>query len=115
MRGSESAQREAAPPPQPAPVENTNSKQIAAGLVKKGNQLFMQQQYEEAARAYLEAIQRNPRLPMAYRGLGSAMAASGRTAEAVAYYKKYLALSPSAPDAPQVQKIISDYYRAGGK
>jgi hypothetical protein len=53
-----------------------------------------------------------PNFPKAHRALAIAYAKQNNAADAVSHYQRYLDLSPNAPEAAQVRKIIDDYEKA---
>jgi hypothetical protein len=64
---------------------------------------------DEAIKVYSRALELDPLLASAERGLAIAYAAKENEEQAVEHYKSYLRLSPQATDADTVRKIVSDY------
>lgn len=60
----------------------------------QGNQYYQAQNYVEAEKSLLSAIQLNANYPAAHQLLGNVYYAEGRKAEALAEYQKTLALQP---------------------
>ena len=69
--------------------------------------------YERAVREFEQAAKLAPDWPDVYFNLGSVQAKAGNYGEAVRHYKRYLELSPNAPDAAKVRdEIYKLEYRA---
>ena len=64
-----------------------------------------------AEEAYKKAIEREPGNGKPYRGLGLLCEKSKKTGDAIAAYKKYLDLTPSALDAPRIRTRIESLER----
>jgi Flp pilus assembly protein TadD len=62
--------------------------QTAAYWCTKGNALGKQGKYDEAIKAYYEAIRLNPKLAAAWNGKGCALRSLGRFADADAAFAK---------------------------
>lgn len=96
---------EAPPPP---PVEQTippSAFHNADAAFAYGVQLIEREQYQAAAGILERALDLNPAHPSAHRRLGDAYAGLGDVDRAKKHYKAYLALKPSAPDAPEVRRL----------
>ena len=59
---------------------------------------------EEAVNAYEMALKTQPDFALAHKNLGVALEEMGRPQQAAEAYRTYVQLSPSAPDAAQVEK-----------
>ena len=65
-----------------------------------------------AADEFRQATEIAPAMPEAWYNLGAVLAKTGKTDEAIASYRRYLTLSPSAADAQKVSdEIIKLEYR----
>ena len=64
-----------------------------------------------AASLFMEAIDLNPSYPQAHRGLGIARARTQDYTRAAGAYLIYLELSPDAPDAAGVDKVLMEYWK----
>ena len=59
-----------------------------------------------AQTAFETALNEDPSLPAAHRGLGMVYVLQGRNDAAKAEYEKYLLLAPDAPDADQIKRLL---------
>jgi len=64
-----------------------------------GNDCMNTRDYADAAKAYRKAIEINPRFANAYAGLAMALAAEGRTDEAIAQLTKAIEIEPALAEA----------------
>jgi hypothetical protein len=89
----------------------------AVEALERGHALVLQgpEKADAAIAAYSEALELDPELASAERGLGISHAAKERDAKAVEHYRRYLELEPDADDADEVKKIIAAYERATGR
>lgn len=78
---------------------------------RKGNELFAEAKYEEAAKAFGVCVALAPELPGPYRRLGQAYKALGRCAEAVDQFLKYLELKRDGAYADDIRKEMGDCAR----
>jgi Tfp pilus assembly protein PilF len=60
-----------------------------------------------ARSAFESALQLDPTLPSAHRGMGMVYVLLGRNADAKSEYRKYLKLAPDAPDRDQIERLLS--------
>lgn len=75
---------------------------VAAGTyryLKKADALLKEKRYEEAINFYNLALEKNPKLPNALVGIGSAIDAMGRPAEAIRYFDEAIKLNPKLAKA----------------
>ena len=89
----------------------------AVEALERGHALVLQgpEKADAAIAAYSEALELDPELASAERGLGISHAAMERDAKAVEHYRRYLELEPDADDADEVRKIIAAYEKAAGR
>jgi tetratricopeptide (TPR) repeat protein len=64
-----------------------------------GNDCMNNRDYADAAKAYRKAIEINPRFANAYASLAMALAAEGRTDEAIAQFTKAIEIEPALAEA----------------
>ena len=86
----------------------TERRNLAINQYKIGNRHVVAKKFNEAVVAYRKALEFNPALSQAHRGLGIAYASLGKSKDAVREYRLYLKMAPNAPDAAQVKKILGD-------
>jgi tetratricopeptide (TPR) repeat protein len=60
-----------------------------------------------AETAFTAALQLDPTLPSAHRGMGMVYVLLGRNSEAKAEYSRYLQLAPDAPDREQIARLLA--------
>ncbi|HEY4392576.1 MAG TPA: protein kinase [Polyangia bacterium] len=94
----------AAPAPAPAPA--APAPRGASEVLGEAAKLLGQGEVGEACGRAEEAKRMSPRLPSVYKFLGKCYMRAGRAQQANDNYKKYLELSPNAPDAPFVKSMI---------
>jgi len=105
------------PPPEaaraldPELLKQVERRKKAIALLDQGTQHAMmgKEKAPDAIKAYEQALDLEPNLPKAFKGLASVYAAQGDAARAVEHYKMYLKLSPDASDAKQVRGIVEKY------
>jgi len=73
-----------------------------------GARLFNDKNYTEAERAFARAVEIDPKMAEAERGLASALTHQGRSEDARPHLARYLELRPDAPDADQVRQVLAD-------
>jgi tetratricopeptide (TPR) repeat protein len=105
----------AAPPAAPAVKKRAGPSSQAAMLhalalsqVRRGEAALEQGNADDALASFRAALENEPTIAVAFRGLGMAYAMQGHDAEALQAYDKYLRLSPKAPDAPEIRKSIRE-------
>jgi Flp pilus assembly protein TadD len=74
---------------------------------QKGDKALRSFDTASARAAFTSALQLDPTLPSAHRGMGMVYVLLGRTAEAKAEYTRYLQLAPDAPDREQIARVLS--------
>ncbi|MGK7875915.1 MAG: tetratricopeptide repeat protein [Xenococcaceae cyanobacterium] len=83
------------PTPEPSASKSIPPKSNSAfELVKKGDELYSSQRYEEALAAYEEALKINQDYPEAWNGLGWSLREFQRYEEALAAFDKALEINP---------------------
>lgn len=93
--------------------EKTANKQISNINLKKAAAALKAKKYEEAvaaaneANSYVESAQ-------AYQVAGQASQVMGKEVEAIAYFEKYLTLSPNAKNAGQIAFTVGALYQKTG-
>ena len=113
------AQATAAPAPVPAPVPEKKRRAaqsnqaamqhaLAVSQVRRGETALEQGQTDEALQSFRAALDSEPAMAVAFRGLGMAYSMQGKNAEALQAYEKYLKLAPRAPDAGDIRTSIKE-------
>lgn len=74
---------------------------------KRGNEWFAQEKYEESAKSYQEAVNKEPNEPIYYNNLGIVLIKLERFDEAIEFYKKMLEIQPESYSA---NKRIGELY-----
>jgi serine/threonine protein kinase/tetratricopeptide (TPR) repeat protein len=82
-----------------APHSMEPDAKAAYAWVERGNTYCRQRKFPEAAAAYQEAIDRQPRYAGAYLSLANTLRAMGRFPEALAAYRRAIAIAPDYADA----------------
>lgn len=100
-------------PPKPdRPVAAVDRKARAAEAVefyKKGNEAVKKAQYQEAVRNYQKALELDPALSVAHRGLGISFAQLRRNQDACREYRLYQkSLPANSKELPALQQILKD-------
>jgi tetratricopeptide (TPR) repeat protein len=73
-----------------------------------GLALYHTKAYDEAAKAYLEIIKRDPKNAIAYNNLGVVLEALGKRGEALARYRQALKLKPDYTEAKSnVERLLA--------
>jgi len=73
----------------------------------KGDKALRAFDTKAAQAAFASALQLDPTLPAAHRGMGMVYVLLGKNAEAKAAYARYLELLPDAPDKDQIARLLS--------
>ncbi len=91
------------------PVRAVRSKRkVAKQLAFKGRRALLQGDMASAERLLKECVKSDPTLGECHRNLGVLYAQSDDFPKALRHYKKYLILSPKAPDANRVRQMIRE-------
>jgi tetratricopeptide (TPR) repeat protein len=101
-------QRATRPDPKPRPKKVASASRSAAEAESaKGDRALRAFDTKSAESAFSAALQLDPSLPAAHRGMGMVYVLLGKNAEAKAAYARYLQLSPDAPDKEQIARLLS--------
>jgi tetratricopeptide (TPR) repeat protein len=112
----------AAPPPAPkAPVPEPPGRRrstevsqaamvhaVALSQVKAGETALERGRVNEAIGRFHAALENEPNIAQAYRGLGMAYAMQSNDGQALQAYEKYLRLAPKAADAVDIRRSIAE-------
>lgn len=93
----------------PAVAAQAERKRQAVAALEEGHTMALQQKPDEAIKSYMHALELDPMVASAERGLAIAYAAKDDDTNAIEHYKAYLKLAPSAPDAADVREIVEKY------
>jgi Flp pilus assembly protein TadD len=99
--------------PRPSPKRKLVSSRISPARAaaelesQKGDKALRSFDTASARAAFTSALQLDPTLPSAHRGMGMVYVLLGKTAEAKAEYTRYLQLAPDAPDREQIARVLS--------
>jgi tetratricopeptide (TPR) repeat protein len=81
---------------------------VALSQVKRGESALERSRLEEAVESFKAALDNEPNIAVAWRGLGMAYAMQGKDALALKSYQKYLQLAPGSPDAAEIRSSIAE-------
>jgi tetratricopeptide (TPR) repeat protein len=81
---------------------------LALSQVRRGETALERGSADEALSSFRAALENDPNIATAYRGLGMAYGVQGNDAEALQAYERYLQLSPSAADAADVRRSMAE-------
>jgi tetratricopeptide (TPR) repeat protein len=81
---------------------------VAISQVRRGESALEKSDAAEALASFRAALDNEPALPVAYRGIGMAYAMQGNDAQALQAYQRYLQLAPSAPDKGDIRRSIAE-------
>jgi tetratricopeptide (TPR) repeat protein len=106
----------AVPPAGPAPKRRRQPEvtqrqlmhAVAISQVRRGESALEKSDADEALASFRAALDNEPALPIAYRGMGMAFAMQGNDAQALQAYQRYLQLAPSAPDKGDIRRSIAE-------
>jgi cytochrome c-type biogenesis protein CcmH/NrfG len=70
---------------------------------------FREKEYDSAITEMLEAVRINPRHATAWFNLGIVANQAGKKADAITYWKKFLELAPTSPNAAQVRDFLKQW------
>ncbi len=98
----------------PRPEPKTRARKVASPAraaaeeeVAKGDKALRAFDTNAAQASFVSALNLDPTLPAAHRGMGMVYVLLGRNAEAKAEYARYLDLAPDAPDKDQIARLVS--------
>jgi tetratricopeptide (TPR) repeat protein len=101
---SQPPQRKRAPPSAHAAMQHA----VALSQVRRGEAALEQGRPDDALASFRAALENQPTMAAAFRGMGMAYAVQGHNAEALQAYERYLRLAPSAPDAAEIRQSIRE-------
>jgi hypothetical protein len=81
---------------------------LALSEVRRGESALEHGHADDAVSSFRSALDDEPGIAVAYRGLGMAYAVQGNDAEALRAYEKYLQLTPAAKDARDIRKSMAE-------
>ena len=97
-------QRKPAPPNPRAAMQRA----LAVSQVRHGEAALEQGRADEALGSFRAALENEPTLAAAFRGMGMAYAMQGQDAQALQSYDRYLRLAPGAADAAEIRQSIRE-------
>src|SRR5439155_17810680 len=97
-------QRKPAPPNPRAAMQRA----LAVSQVRHGEAALEQGRADEALGSFRAALENEPTLAAAFRGLGMAYGMPGQDAQALQSYDRYLRLAPGAADAAEIRQSIRE-------
>jgi type IV pilus biogenesis/stability protein PilW len=65
-----------------------------------------EKRYPQALESFRKAVSANPNYARAHLGMGRALAATGRGAEARRHFEKVIAIDPKSPDAARARELL---------
>lgn len=97
--------------------KNLEKRKKAVAALEQGHTKLLEGEKgaKEAIELYKKALELEPTLASAERGLGSAYAALHDKAKAAEHYRRYLELKPKAKDAADVRAIVEKYEKSKKK
>jgi len=81
---------------------------LAVSQVRRGEEALEQGRPDEALGSFRAALENEPTLAAAFRGMGMAYAMQGHDAQALQSYDRYLRLAPGAADAAEIRQSIRE-------
>ncbi len=81
---------------------------LAVSQVRHGEAALEQGRPDEALGSFRAALENEPTLAAAFRGMGMAYAMQGHDAQALQSYDRYLRLAPGATDAAEIRQSIRE-------
>ena len=98
-----------APPPKRLPISPAAmTHAVALSQVRRGEAALEHGKADDALSSFRGALDNDPAMASAWRGMGMAFAVQGEDAEALKAYEKYLQLSPGAQDAADIRRSMSE-------
>lgn len=76
--------------------------------MRRGESALEHGHADDAVSSFRSALDTEPGIAVAYRGLGMAYGVQGNDAEAMRAYEKYLQLMPHAKDAQDIRKSMAE-------
>ena len=86
---------------------------LALSQVHRGEAALEHGHADDALSSFRGALESEPGIASAWRGMGMAYAVQGNDSQALQAYEKYLKLSPSAPDAADIRRSIAELKERG--
>jgi tetratricopeptide (TPR) repeat protein len=86
---------------------------LALSQVRRGENALEHGRADDALASFKSALDSEPNIAIAWRGMGMALAVQGKDAQALKAYEKYLQLSPSATDAADIRKSMAELKERG--
>jgi tetratricopeptide (TPR) repeat protein len=93
----------------PVVAAQAERKKQAVAALDLGHNLVNEQKPDEAIQSYAKALELDPMMASAERGLAIAYAAKNDDEKAIEHYRAYLKLAPNASDAEDVRGILDKY------
>jgi Flp pilus assembly protein TadD len=90
------------------PTQAEMARAVAEAQVRRGDQELERGRYDAAAEEFQLAVANDPTLAVAWRGLGIAHLMRHNEELARKAYVKYLQLAPTAPDARDIRRAITE-------
>jgi tetratricopeptide (TPR) repeat protein len=81
---------------------------VAISQVRRGEAALEHGRADEALESFRTALENEPTMAVAFRGMGMAYATLGNDAQALQAYEKYLQLAPRAADAGDIRRSIKE-------
>ncbi|HZX95183.1 MAG TPA: tetratricopeptide repeat protein [Myxococcales bacterium] len=115
--GAQPGQAQAPPPAAPAPEKKRRPAQanqaamqhaLAVSQMRRGEGALEQGNADAALQSFRAALENEPSMAVAFRGLGMAYSMQGNDTQALQAYERYLKLAPLAPDAAEIRKSIKE-------
>jgi tetratricopeptide (TPR) repeat protein len=97
------------PPPKRLPISPAAmTHAVALSQVRRGETALEHGKADDALASFRGALDNDPAMAAAYRGMGMAFAVQGDDTQALKAYEKYLQLSPGAADATDIRRSMSE-------
>ena len=81
---------------------------VAVSQIRRGESALEQGRADEALESFRAALENEPTMAVAFRGMGMAYAMQGNDTQALQAYQRYLQLSPGAADKAEIRRSISE-------
>lgn len=105
------APAKAQPPAKKKPLQVSQAAMlhaVALSQVRRGESALEKGRADEALESFRAALENEPTIAVAFRGMGMAYALQSNDAQALQAYEKYLKLAPSAADASDIRRSIAE-------